>query len=140
MKPKKTGERVPPESAANDHDARLAGLHILIVEDMGLIAGELRTSLEELNCSVVGIASRVDEAMELVKSAERLDGALLDLNLAGVNSYPVAEVLRERGVPFIIMSGYDSSYIHDDCADDPHLQKPFTTQDLKKAMLNAFRD
>ncbi len=131
-------EQVPPVSIELDREARLIDLRILIVEDMGLIAHELRQMLEKMGCEIVGVASRLREAEKFARETERLDGVLLDLNLSGENSYPVAEILHARGVPFIIMSGYDTSNIRADCSDDAHLQKPFNHDDLASMMLRTF--
>jgi CheY-like chemotaxis protein len=135
---KETKKHVPQMSIELDPDDRLAGLRILIVEDMGLVAMELQLMLEKLDCHIVGVASRLSEAKELAQTTECLDGVLLDLNLSGRNSYPVAEILHERGIPFIIMSGYDTSHIRVDCASDAHLQKPFSHDDLARIMLRTF--
>src|SRR5690606_525651 len=97
MEPTKdTTGRARPVSIELDSPVNIAGLRILIVEDMGLIALELQTMLEGMGCAVVGMASRLSEAMDLARAAERLDGVLLDLNLAGEDSYPVTEVLHDR--------------------------------------------
>ena len=136
--PLKKNTQVPRVSPEPGPEARLAGLHILIVEDVGLVATELRMMLDTMGCHTVGVASRLNEATRFAQATERLDGVLLDLNLAGQNSYPVAEILHERGIPFIIMSGYDTSHTRADCADDAHLQKPFGHDDLAKVMLRTF--
>lgn len=133
-----TKKQVPPVSIEIDPEAELAGLRILIVEDIGLVAQALRWMLDTMNCHIVGVASRLGEAKQLAQSTERLDGALLDLNLSGQNSYPVAEILHERGIPFIIMSGYDTSNTRADFASDAHLQKPFSHDDLASKMRCTF--
>ncbi len=138
MEPTKESKKhVRPVSIVIDSEASLAGLRILIVEDMGLIAHELRLMLDRMDCHLVGVASRLDEATRLART-ERLDGVLLDLSLSGEDSYPVAEILHERGIPFIIMSGYDTSYIRSDWASEAHLQKPFDHDELVKMMLHTF--
>lgn len=83
----------------------LDGLRVLIVEDETLISMLMEVYLEQLGCSVVGSASRLDEAVEMAGRLE-MDAAVLDVNLAGKMSYPVAEVLRARGVPFVFATGY----------------------------------
>ena len=118
--------------------AKLAGLRILIIEDVGMIAMELRLMLEHLNCRIAGVASRLHEATMLAQTTEHLDGVLLDLNLSGENSYPIGDILRKRGIPFIIMSGYDASHIRADFANDAHVQKPFTHHALARMMLRTF--
>ncbi len=131
-------QKVPVEIDLGHEDA-LPGLRILIVEDMGLIAMELRRVLQRAGCEIVGVASRLSEALRIVQTTECLDGVLLDLNLSGEESYPVAEILHERGIPFIIMSGYDASNTRADCAHEAHLQKPFTNDDLAALMRRRFQ-
>jgi CheY-like chemotaxis protein len=138
MEPKMEKTTHVPASIEGDREAGLADLHILIVEDMGLVAHELRLMLEKMGCHLVGVASRLSDAIRLAQTTERLDGVLLDLNLSGQYSYPVAEILHERCIPFIIMSGYDASHTRADCASDAHLQKPFGHADLVGKMLRAF--
>jgi CheY-like chemotaxis protein len=135
---KETTKHVPLVSIEIDPSERLAGLRILIVEDMGLVAMELQLMLEKMDCHIVGVASRLSEAKKLAQTTEHLDGVLLDLNLSGENSYPVAEILHERGIPFIIMSGYDTCNTRADCASDAHLQKPFSHEDLASMMHRTF--
>lgn len=118
------------------HDS-LHGKRILIVEDLGLITLELKRMAEDVGCVIAATAARLDEARSLADTVP-LDGVLLDLNLAGERSYPVAEVLRQRGVPFIFLTGYDSEQIHPDFAEAPHLHKPFGTEALEKAMRDTF--
>ncbi len=134
-----TKKDIPPVSIELDRDDRLPGLRILIVEDMGLIAHELQLMLEKMDCHIVGVASRLSEAKMLAQTTGGLDGVLLDLNLSGENSYPVVEILHERNIPFIIMSGYDTSHIRVDCATDAHLQKPFSHIELVEMMQRTFR-
>jgi len=119
-------------------ERELAGLRLLIIEDVGMIATELRLTLELLGCRIVGVASRLKAATTLAKTSENLDGVLLDLNLAGESAYPVAEVLQDRGIPFIIMSGYDISHLQCAWVTDAYLLKPFNHEDLKKKMCTTF--
>ena len=133
-----TTGQVPPVPIDRDPEASLAGLRILIVEDMGVIVLGLRRMLDEMRCQTVGVASRLSEAKELAQTTERLDGALLDLSLFGQNSYPVAEILHGRGIPFIIMSGFDPSYIRADLVSNAHLQKPFSHDELARMMRCTF--
>jgi two-component SAPR family response regulator len=78
---------------------------ILVVEDEFLIAMELNDTLRRAGYDVIGPVPDVDAALKLLK-AERPDGAVLDVNLAGQWVTPVAEVLRAMFVPFILASGY----------------------------------
>lgn len=126
------------KSGETDGDQRLDGLRILVVEDIGMVASSLATMLEELRCVVVGIASRVEEAERFARQ-EQIDGVLLDLNLGGTHAFSTVEVLRERDIPFIIMSGYDVGELRPELADEPQMPKPFNRAPLEELMLQVFR-
>lgn len=93
-----------------DEQSPLSGLHVLVVEDIFIVALDLSCQLEDLGCAVVGPASSVKQALETIDEVA-LDGAVLDVNLAGEQSFPVAQVLASRGIPFFFLTGYDSAAI-----------------------------
>lgn len=109
---------------------------ILLVEDEILIALHTEDILVEGGYEVVGPIDRVDAA---VAAAERepLDGAVLDINLAGVRVWPVADALGARGIPFILLTGFDdgldSPAAH---RSVPRLGKPIMRAELLE-MLDA---
>ncbi|RFZ86736.1 DNA-binding response regulator [Shinella sp. WSJ-2] len=82
----------------------LENKRILILEDDPLLALDLEDYLTEQGATVVGPVSSVELALEAVKKG--IDAAVLDLNLRGVYSYPVIEVLAEAGTPLVVCSGY----------------------------------
>jgi PAS domain S-box-containing protein len=84
------------------------GFRVLVVEDHLLIALGLQRMIESLNCVVAGPACSVDSALDLLDK-QTPDAALLDEDLRGVPVTPVAEALRQRGIPFAIVSGYERS-------------------------------
>jgi CheY-like chemotaxis protein len=82
---------------------------VLVVEDEPLVALELASLLEETGCDVVGPAATLAGALDLAGAqAARLDAAVLDANLNGHSSLPVAELLARNGVPVIFVTGYSS--------------------------------
>lgn len=120
-----------PRSADRLHDLR-----VLIVEDETLVALLMEDILSEFHCHVVGTVSRVSQALDLLKT-EPVDVAILDVNVAGQEVYPVAAVLNEKGTPFIFATGYGEGGIATPWADRPVLQKPFQNADLVQAVLTA---
>jgi CheY-like chemotaxis protein len=88
----------------------LNGVRILVVEDNFLAAEVVRDLLESSGCSVVGPVGRIADALRLAEN-EALDGAILDVNLNGDRCFPIALVLRQRGVPFVFLTGYDDEAI-----------------------------
>jgi CheY-like chemotaxis protein len=85
---------------------------------------------------VVGPASRIEEALELARDAA-FDVAVLDVNLAGVQTYPVAAKVKARGIPFIFATGYGAAEFPNDLAGTPTLEKPFRQDGLKDAIAHA---
>ena len=98
---------------------------VLVVEDEMC----LRLILEDVVTDAGGIAlpvATLDEAMTLAR-ADRLDAALLDVDLRNDEVFPAAYLLRERGVPFGFLTAYDASILPPDLADSPTLRKPYLT-------------
>jgi CheY-like chemotaxis protein len=112
----------------------LDGLRVLVVEDEMLVCMDIEDVLGELGCTVVGPASTIDRALEIIDE-ELFDVAMLDLNLSGEPSYPIAKRLAERGVPFLLATGY--AEVDPAFADRPRIQKPFMTEGLRDKLLIA---
>ena len=85
--------------------------------------------LADLGCKSVAPAATVDKALALI-SAQVFDVALFDVNLNGSDSYPVAEALSARGVPFVYSTGNTSHNLRDGYSDRPVLKKPFKYDEL----------
>jgi CheY-like chemotaxis protein len=114
-------------------DKLLAGRRILVVEDEMLILMMIESILEDLGCESVTTAATVEQAISLIE-AQVFDAAMLDVNLKGINSRPVADTLAARGVPFVFATGNASHHTMDGYDDRPILRKPFTDKDLIVAM------
>lgn len=113
--------------------AELLGLRVMVVEDEGLVAMLLEDILTDIGCSVVGIAARLDDALAKARSLE-IDVAMLDVNLAGELSYPVAMLLQSRAIPFLFVTGYGSLAIPQELHGTPVLSKPFRQEELVRAL------
>jgi CheY-like chemotaxis protein len=111
---------------------------ILIVEDSYLEAARLARLMSECGCEVVGPVGRLSEAMMLA-SDHALEGALLDIDLAGERSFGVATALRRRSVPVAFISGGDQAMVpaSDGLRDIPFVAKPFEDEALV-AIVKAF--
>jgi CheY-like chemotaxis protein len=107
----------------------LSGWRILVVEDEMLIAMMIEDMLADLGCTMVTSAATVDRALALI-NAQAFDVALLDMNLNGNDSHPVAEALSARGVPFVYSTGNTGQGLRDGCSDRPVLKKPFKYEEL----------
>lgn len=135
----KLDRRLPSKTMEPNSMRMLNGLRVLVVEDVGMVAMSLKNMLQDLGCVVVATAARLHEAEELARH-EKLDGVLLDLNLGGQYTYPVVDILRDRGIPFIIMSGYDVGKLRPDLAEAPQISKPFDPQALEPTLVHEFLD
>ena len=106
---------------------------ILVVDDEPLVSMLVENWLAELGCEVVGPARSVQQGLEFAGNAE-LDGAILDVNLAGRNSYAVAETLRQRGVPFAFTTGEGAIDADSGFTDPILLSKPFDFEGVKTVL------
>ena len=113
--------------------SELSGRRILVVEDEVMVSWMLEDMLGQLGCAVVGPVARVDQALAVVHS-EDVDAAVLDVNLNGEKSYPVADALTARGVPFVFSTGYGRKGLQDSYLEIPMLQKPFKRSALGTAL------
>ena len=111
----------------------LRGLRVLIVEDEAIIALAIEDMLEELGCEAAGPALNLGEAQCLAQQ-ERIDAAVLDINLAGRSSEPVARLLHKRGVPFCFSTGYESADVPSGLETVPLLRKPYTSERLGEVL------
>ncbi|MGI4879366.1 MAG: response regulator [Janthinobacterium lividum] len=109
---------------------------VLIVEDEILLAFHLEDLLLAMGYQVVGPATRLPEAMAIAREDE-FDFAVLDMNLAGASSLPVADILRKRRIPFVFATGYGSEGVAGGCGDELILRKPYATKDLERAVQNG---
>jgi CheY-like chemotaxis protein len=113
--------------------AVLKGLRVLVVEDEMMVSMLIEDMLSDMGCTVIGPASRLDEAMELATSSD-IDCAVLDVNLGGQPIFPLADLLRERGCPFAFATGYGDAGLRDVDRGTPVLQKPFREGDLARVL------
>lgn len=104
---------------------------ILVVEDEFLVALMLEEAIQRLGHEVVGPVGDLAGALRLAE-AEPVSAAILDVHLQrGERIYPVVEVLRRRGIPFVLTTAYRESEIDPDCAGERLLRKPFDQADLE---------
>ncbi len=117
----------------------LRGLRILVVEDMALVAAAISDELAACGVTVIGPAGRLPPAVVLAHE-EPLDGALLDVNLEGDLSFPVARQLAARDIPVIFLTAYDNpSLFPDEYRNYPRVRKPFDERELLRLLAKVFR-
>jgi CheY-like chemotaxis protein len=107
----------------------LEGKRVLLVEDNGLLSYVLEQTLRDAGCEVIGPYSRLFDAM-VAATRRHIDVALLDIELRGEVVSPLAIQLRERRIPFLLASAYQSGEVPRSLQSAARLRKPFTDSDV----------
>lgn len=102
----------------------LNGRKILIVEDEYLIADDLSALLLAANAELIGPAASLPQAIRLAADTELIDAAVLDINLRGVDVFPLVDELRSRGIPVMFLTGYGQNNIPADYLGIARCEKP----------------
>lgn len=110
----------------------LSGLVILVVEDEPIIALTLEDILYDLGASAY-FASSVAAAQDHL-SQTRFDAGILDVNIRGDKSYPIAQQLTDEGTPFIFATGYGDALHPPEFANVPTVAKPYRPEDIVQAL------
>jgi CheY-like chemotaxis protein len=114
-----------------------AGKNILVVEDEIMIRLLLEDMLGDLGYTIAAAVGRIDDAVKVAKTGE-FDVAILDVNLNGQTVSPVAEILEQRGLPFVFATGYGERGLPERFSNRPTLQKPFQQENLGRILSQAF--
>lgn len=111
-------------------------MRIMVVEDEMTIALLLEDILTDLCHEVAELAMRLPQAMTVAAEAE-IDFAILDVNLDGLMSFPVAEILARRGIGFAFATGYGVAGVDPRFQDRPLIGKPFVLREIEQAIEHA---
>lgn len=120
-------------SAGTWRASSFRGRRVLVVEDEYVLAEDLREELEREGAEVLGPVPSVAGALALLRGGPAPYVAILDINLQGEMAWPVADRLRELGVPFIFATGYEAEAIPRAYADVPRAEKPVAVRDFGSA-------
>ena len=112
--------------------------NVLVLEDEPIIGFALEDMLIDLGYSAVLVATRLDEAKGYIEAAQ-VDAAILDVNIHGQRSYPIADLLCERRLPYIFASGYGDTEHPERHRLAPTVTKPYSTQDIQAALESAYK-
>ncbi|HEX8469747.1 MAG TPA: response regulator [Brevundimonas sp.] len=107
------------------------GLRVLLVEDEFLQADDLSSALTDQGARVVGPASSIIEALDLLDADDRVDAAVIDINLHGDTSMALAYRLMTDNIPFVFLTGYDRSWLTSAFAGIEVWPKPFEFPTLR---------
>jgi len=108
------------------------GRSILVVEDEMMVLMNIEGVLKDHGCTCVAAAATVDQALAVLNT-QSFDAAVLDVNLDGTISHPVADDLSARGIPFVVSTGYGHLALDGNYKNQPVLIKPYRDE----ALLNA---
>lgn len=124
-----------PQASRSDREGAdiLEGKRVLIVEDEFFVAMQIEDALQSFGCETSGPYSTLELAGQASRR-EPVDIAILDINLNGESVYPLADELRERGIPFVFLTGYASTDLPEVSRSMPRLQKPFDSAAIRDLM------
>lgn len=111
----------------------LSGKSILVVEDVYLVADDIRRALSRVGAKVHGPVPDAATGLRAARE-DKLDAAVLDINLSDELSYPIAEELDRRGIPFLFATGYDDWAMPLPWRGVRRIQKPFDVNELLLAV------
>ena len=116
-------------------DTDFTGRRVLVVEDEYLTVDLLVEILEDKGIEVIGPASSVEKALALIAETPRIDAALVDVNLRGRMSFPIADALQARAVRFAFTTGYDDGAVPSRYAAVACYQKPIDPMEVVAKLL-----
>jgi DNA-binding NtrC family response regulator len=120
--------------------ADLMGRRILVIEDDYLVAEILSQMLQDAGAIVLGPIGWRDEALTFIsRNSVDFDTVVLDVNLHGQRSYPIADALIERTIAFVFTTGYGADALDAAYQGYPRCEKPFQQQTLFAALMSASR-
>ncbi len=111
----------------------IADCRVLLVEDEAMVALLLEDMLADMGCTVAGVASRLDGALAAARTLD-YDVAILDVNLDGSDTYPVADAVAGRALPSVFVTGYGPADLREGYRHVPVLAKPFREADLRAVL------
>ena len=114
--------------------AKFTGSRAFVVEDETLVLFSLEDVLADLGCEVVAQAMRLDQALATASELGPVDVAILDVNIGGKPVFPVAEILKERGVPLVFATGYGREGLPPEWQDHAVIVKPYSLEDIERAL------
>lgn len=120
--------------AKQEVNGDLKDRRVLIVEDSPVIAEDTEQMIEEIGCFVVGPATTLADGRQLAEK-EQIDAAIVDINIRGGKAFPVLRILEDRGIPFLLTSGYADWSLPEEWQDRPRLQKPYNPLMLREQLI-----
>jgi hypothetical protein len=114
----------------------LTDRNLLVVEDEYFLGGDVVDALAALGARTIGPIGELKEAEEIVENGGPFDAAVIDINLRQEPTYPLARLLRVRGIPFLFTTGYDRSSVPLEFQDIPLWEKPINLPALMRELVS----
>ena len=122
-----------PNTGYSMSGARQAAARVLLAEDNAVIALDVQSVLEDAGYLIVGPCTSCADVFARFET-ERPDVALLDVELADGSVLPAAETLAHGGVPFAVMTGFESMTLEGVLGTAPVLAKPFRLGEIERVV------
>src|SRR5688572_24518510 len=117
--------------------APFSGIRFLIIEDEVMQAWQVADVVRDLGGIVEKVAYRFEQARDALDQVP-CDCAIVDLNLDGIYAYPLADILQQRGIPFIFCTAYaEAQAVFHGLSEVPRVHKPVDPTALRDAVLAA---
>jgi DNA-binding response OmpR family regulator len=117
----------------------LTGLRVFLAEDEFPVLQLIEDMIEELGCRIAGSVTNISAALEAAETTDA-DIAILDVNLRGQNAFPVAAILKRRGIPILFSTGYGPAGLDAEWKDFDVIQKPFPLDIFRSAIERTMRE
>ena len=114
--------------------AKFAGSRAFVVEDETLVLFDLEDALTDLGCEVVAQAMRLEQAIAVAETLGPVDVAILDVNIGGTTVFPVAQILKARGVPLVFATGYGRAGLPPEWQSHAVIVKPYSQHDIERVL------
>lgn len=111
----------------------LAGRRVLVLEDDYYLASDTAGALRAAGAEVAGPFAQQAPALEAIRGGG-LSSAIVDINLGSGPSFETAQALRQAGVPFVFLTGYDRNTILEGFRDVPRLEKPTELRQIVRTL------
>jgi DNA-binding response OmpR family regulator len=102
---------------------------ILVLEDEMVLAMHLEDLILDIPGASATLVASLEEAMAAAETGN-FRAAILDVNLGGRHSFPVADLLKARSIPYAFVTGYGNRLIPPEHAEAPIVEKPFTAEQI----------
>ncbi|MGO4441538.1 response regulator [Rhizobium sp. RAF56] len=125
-------------SSAKSSHAALAALSVLVVDDDPLVSMGTAAMLDDLGHTATEVSS-ASQALELLSANNRFDLVVTDHAMPGMTGAGLGRLITVSfpGLPVILASGYAELPEEQRNPKLPRLTKPFTQDELEKALFQA---